>query len=144
MGASAHCYFFRQHRVSSTEFLVPSLCHTLHSLPPHHTHTHMLPPLHSQDLVLPQASSCALEIFRGTRHRCSCLAPFPLLDEVRRKPQVLLVKEGRTQCGLDSRRQLRQLAVLHTLPLNVFGYGHFLNKSDISRCKTLSSAKGFP
>ena len=87
------------YRISCPSFIPPS------SLPlsSPHTHTHIwvfltcpssLPPLHSQATVPPKAASCAWKIFRGTKYRCSCLGPISLLVEVR-KPQVLLLKEGR-------------------------------------------------
>lgn len=93
---------FLRHQVSSTEFLVPSLCHTLHSLLPQHTHTHTwifsihsnsLPPLDSQAVVLSKATSSALEIFRRTKHRCSHLLPLPLLDKKASGPSCKRRKE---------------------------------------------------
>ena len=87
------CPFFTSH-----SSLLPFSPHT-HTYTHTHvwvflTHSSSLPPLHSQATVPPKAASCAWKIFRGTKYRCSCLGPVSLLAEVR-KPQVLLLKEGR-------------------------------------------------
>ena len=133
------------HATLFTSYLPPHLSLSL-------THTHngnwvffalpnSLPPLHSQAVGLPKASSCVPRKSLGARGTdvlgCSHFFCWLRQREPLSRP-CGQEKERKTQCRLDFKRQIAVVC-----SLNSFTYGHILNRSGASRCKSLPSAHRF-